>query len=929
MGAKRIMATMHPRPRRVLLLVDGNALVHRAFHALPTLTTSQSGEMVNAVYGFANTLFKVVSVLKPSHWAIAFDFPAPTFRHALYDKYKAQRPPTPEELKGQIRRVHELAEVLGMPSFELEGYEADDILGTLASQAREKGIDAAILTGDRDLLQMVGPGITVLLPGRNFSEAVTYDDAAVEARFGVKPAQLIDYKALVGDPSDNIPGVPGIGDKTAANLLITWGSLDSVFEHIDEVTPQRVRALLAASQDQAQTGKKLATIVRDAPLQLSLDDCVIGKYDRNRVLALLKELEFNSLANRLPEMRVGDEAAEALEAPAELVPIPAVSAAAVISPELAATLAVELKGAREIVLCPVPKASGPAPARLPRSPAAPGATLCGLGVSTREGELVYIPTRTPAGNTSEQEHREQLRELLSPIFQRGDCLRVCDDVKTVLRYLSFLDMQTSGSWFDVSVAAHLAGDKAVNLAALALNRLGVTLREPQAGTDRLSVASDQDIAESLSSRAAACWALRVQLGTEMTRRGVLDLFNSVEMPLIPVLADMENTGILVDAQKLREMSRTLGEQLAALEIDIYNAVGHRFNINSPKQLGNVLYNELGLPTGRKSGTGHTTDAAQLEFLRAAHPVIALVLQFRQLSKLKSTYVDTLPDLINPATGRIHTVFSQTTAATGRLSSSDPNLQNLPIRTELGRTIRAAVIAPKGWTLLSADYSQIDLRVLAHLSQDEVLKSAFLNDEDIHTATASRIFGVAPGEVNGEMRRAAKVVNFGVIYGMSEYGLEQATDLSRVEAGKFIKAYFEQYPGVQQWLDRTKAQARRDLYVTTLLGRRRYLPEILSTNRQVRESAERMAINAPVQGTSADIIKVAMIHIHEETRRRKMRSRMLLQIHDELLFESPESELPELSEVVRGLMPNAVRLTVPLKVDLKSGPNWADMKPVPG
>jgi DNA polymerase-1 len=414
----------------------------------------------------------------------------------------------------------------------------------------------------------------------------------------------------------------------------------------------------------------------------------------------------------------------------------------------------------------------------------------------------------------------------------------------------------------------------------------------------------------------------------MEQREVLTLFRTVEMPLIPVLAEMENNGILVDTQKLRAMSRTLGEQLAALEIDIYNAVGHRFNINSPKQLGNVLFDELGLQSGRKTGSGHSTEASQLELLRGAHPVIDLVLQFRQLSKLKSTYVDTLPGLVDQTTGRIHTVFSQTTAATGRLSSSEPNLQNLPIRTELGRTIRAAVIAPRGWTLFSADYSQIDLRALAHLSQDEALMTSFLNDEDIHTTTASRVFGVSPSDVTGEMRRTAKVVNFGVIYGMSDYGLEQATELSRAEAGRFIKSYFEQYPGVQRWLDRTKEQARDNLYVATLLGRRRYVPEIRSSNRQVREAAERMAVNAPVQGTSADIIKVAMIRIYEEMHSRHLKSRLLLQIHDELLFEAPDEELSTLSKMVRTLMQGAVELTVPLKVDLKSGPNWADMKPLP-
>jgi len=514
------------------------------------------------------------------------------------------------------------------------------------------------------------------------------------------------------------------------------------------------------------------------------------------------------------------------------------------------------------------------------------------------------------------------------MLQRHDCSKVSDDVKQAMRQLTLLDLPHGEPWFDISVAAHLAGEKAVSLGAVARNHLGHAISGASLEESVPATSADRDIAVILAERAAICRALRGRLEAEMEQRQVSTLFREVEMPLVPVLAEMENTGILMDTQKLWAMSRTLGEQLAALEIDIYAEAKHRFNINSPKQLSTVLYDELGLQAGRKTSRGRSTEAAQLELLRGHHPIIDLILQYRQLSKLKSTYVDTLPALVNPASGRIHTVFSQTTTTTGRLSSSEPNLQNLPIRTELGRTIRAAVIAPRGWLLLSADYSQIDLRVLAHLSGDETLTTAFRHDEDIHTSTASRVFGVPPEHVTPEMRRAAKVVNFGVVYGMSDYGLEQATGFSRAEAGVFIKTYFEQHPGVKRWLEQTKAQAREKHYVSTLLGRRRYVPEITATNRVVREAAERMAINAPVQGTSADIIKVAMINIHEELQGQDMRSRMLLQIHDELLFEAPADELPRLSSLVRRLMASAVKLDVPLKVDLKSGPNWADMNQVP-
>ncbi len=916
------MVAMSSQQRRLLLLVDGNALVHRAFHALPPLTTSRTGEMVNAVFGFANTLFKVTGSLRPSHWAIAFDFPAPTFRHELFDEYKAQRPPTPEELKGQISRVHELAGALGIPSFELRGYEADDILGTLAYKAVDAGVETAILSGDRDLLQLVRPGLSVLLPGRNFSDAVTYDEEAVEARFGVNPRQLTAFKALVGDASDNIPGVASVGEKTAARLLKEYGSLDSLFERVSEVTPPKLQAVLAKSKEQALASLRLATIVVDVPLQFKLDDCRIGNYDRQRALVLLRDLEFNSLVNRLPVALSTDEQATP-------PPSPRTTAASPIelAPEDAASARTELLRANEVTVCVAPgdvgSSTGKAARRIGRTYTAPR----GVALST-DADHTYYRALARGGATSLAQLRlAQPLGDFQPALTRDNCLKVSDEVKTLLRHLSALGVTAVGPWFDTSIAAHLVGEKNVALEALTLSRLGTTLDSRPSGGDELNAATDADIAEWLAARVAACRALRVSLDADMAEREVLDLFRSVEMPLVPILADMEDNGILIDAQKLREMSRTLSEQLAALEIDIYQAVGHRFNINSPQQLGNVLFSELGLPGGRKTSTGYSTEASLLESLRPANPVIDLVLQYRQLTKLKSTYVDTLPGLVNTETGRVHTVFSQTGTATGRLSSSDPNLQNLPVRTELGRTIRAAVVAPTGWTLLSADYSQIDLRSLAHLSGDEALVAAFRHGEDIHTTTASRVFGVDPKDVTPDMRRAAKVVNFGVVYGMSDYGLEQATEFTRAEAARFIQIYFAQYPGVRRWIEQTKAQARETLFVTTLLGRRRYVPEIRSTNRRVRESAERMAVNAPVQGTSADIIKVAMIRIHDAMRREKLQSKMLLQIHDELLFEVPTSENGRMERLVRELMPTAVKLIVPLKVDLKAGPNWTDMTPV--
>jgi DNA polymerase-1 len=555
----------------------------------------------------------------------------------LYAQYKAQRPPTPDELKSQIRRVHEFAEALGMPTFELQGYEADDLLGTLALQAHESGILAAILTGDRDLLQMVQPGVMVLLPGRNFSDAVTYDEAAVEARFGVRPVQLTAFKALVGDASDNIPGVPGVGEKTAAKLLSQFGSFESLFERVAEVTPPRVQAALSSSDEQARQSRTLATILTDMPVRLQIEECAIGKYDRDRAVALLKELEFNSLVSRLPS--VFSEPEHMGEAPQPTTPATRTATGMVYSEKEAAASGERLERAGEVVLCAFMQATEPITPRQQGRTTPHTLSLRGIGVSTEPGRLTYMPSQ--AASSDGQGAADGLAAL-APVLKRGDCLKVSDDVKSLLRRLTSLGLPVTGPWFDLSVAAHLVGEKAISLPALALSRLGTPLGDSPNATDLLSAPSDESIAAMLAPRAAACWALRTELESDMREREVLALFHDVEMPLVPVLAEMENNGILVDTQKLHAMSRTLGEQLASLEIDIYNAAGHRFNINSPKQLGTVLFDELHVQNDRRMGGSRSTEAAVLETLREGNPIIDLVLRYRQLSKLKSTYVDTLP-----------------------------------------------------------------------------------------------------------------------------------------------------------------------------------------------------------------------------------------------------------------------------------------------
>jgi len=896
--------------RRLLLLFDGNALVHRAFHALPPLTQSKTGELVNAVYGFASTLLKVLVDLGPTHWAAAFDRPAPTFRHEMFEAYKAHRPPTPEELKCQIQRVHQLVDAFHIPIFEMDGFEADDVLGTLSKQAEQQGIDTVIVTGDNDMLQVVSPRVRVLAPKRAFTDTVLYDEQAVEAKYGIKPEQLPDFKALVGDTSDNIPGVPGVGSKTATKLLQEYSSLEGIYDRVEEITPGKLQATLRDYRDQTFRGRELSTVVREVPIKLDLKACRVSNYDRDEVAGLFKELEFTGLLSRLPQSNAGSVMN---------------STAGYDTVNTEGALGRIVNGLRKREdLAIIVELSGEKPMT---------ADLIGVAVSPVQGEAFYIPLAHQGLNQPHQLGLTQFIDELRPILENEATGKIAYDGKRVMSALAGCGLKLENLCFDAMLAAHLLGEKSLGLKAVAFNRLGVEIptlsgsRGSSARTDVLSKRSVSEVAAYACSHVDVLWKLRESLQADLRSHGQWRLFIEVEMRLIPVLVCMERQGILLDTGLLHQMSLELKQELLSLERDIYASVGHQFNINSPQQLGNVLFQELKLPQSRRTKTGYSTDASVIESLKGTHPVIEFILKYRQLGKLRSTYVDALLGLVDRETGRVHTSFNQTGTATGRLSSSDPNLQNIPIRGEMGNRIRKAIIAPADSYLLSADYSQIDLRALAHLSQDPGLIDAFARDEDIHTLTASQVFGIPQEDVTPEMRRNAKTVNFGIVYGMSDYGLEQATSFSREEASQFIARYFEKYPRIREYLEAVKEQARRLGYVETVLGRRRLVPEINSANRMVREAAERMAINAPVQGSSADVIKVAMIDLHRQMETRKLDSRMVLQIHDELLFEVPEAELEEMKSLVAELMPGAVELRVPLKVDIKAGRNWAEMRAV--
>jgi DNA polymerase-1 len=891
----------------LLLLFDGNALVHRAFHALPPLTQHKTGELVNAVYGFASTLLKVFADFEPTHWAVAFDRPTPTFRHEMFEEYKAQRPATPDELKSQIRKVHQLVEAFHIPVFEIDGFEADDVLGTLSKQADEQGIETIIVTGDNDMLQTVLPRVKALAPRRTFTDTILYDEQAVEQKYGIKPEQLPDLKALAGDVSDNIPGVPGVGEKTATRLLQQYGSLQGIYDHIEDIAPVRLQNTLHEHRAQAVQSKELSTIVKDVPIKLDLKTCQVSHYDRNEVARLFQELEFINLLPRLPQTK-----AESYQPSA-------------VKPQI-----VNTETSLEQVIGELEKARGLAIEVETTGEKAMMADLIGMAISPAQGEAFYIPLGHQGLDQPPQLTPARVTARLKPVLENASIGKVAHNGKYVTEVLTGCGVELENLNFDPMLAAYLLGEKSLGLKALAFNKLGVEIAAVAelTGTGKkqssLALLEANRVAGYTCASVNVLWSLRETLEDELRQQGLWQLFTEVEMALVPVLVAMETNGILLDTDLLREMSLEMGKELLRLEKGIYSSVGHQFNINSPQQLGKVLFEDLNLPQSRRTKTGYSTEASVMEALRGVHPVIEFILEYRQLSKLKSTYVDALPALINRKTGRVHTTFNQTGTTTGRLSSSDPNLQNIPIRTEMGNKIRKAIIAPPGTYLLSADYSQIDLRVLAHLSQDPSLIAAFARDEDIHATTASKIFGVHTDAVSTEMRRNAKTVNFGVIYGMSDYGLEQATNLSREEAAQFIALYFEKYPKVKEYLEATKEQARKLGYVQTVLGRRRFVPEINSANRMVREAAERMAINAPVQGSSADIIKIAMINLYREMEKRNLRSKMLLQIHDELLFEVPEGEVVEMKALVSDLMPRAFELRIPVKIDIKLGRNWAEM-----
>lgn len=869
--------------QKKFVVIDGSSLLYRAFYALPLLTTA-NGQYTNAIYGFATMLVKLLGELQPDTLAIAFDKGKKTFRNTLYTEYKGTRKPTPTELSSQIPMIHELAEVFGIQLIEADNYEADDIIGTLATKAAAAGDQAYIITGDRDALQLIGENITVMLTKKGISDMQVFDAAAFQDKYGILPQALIDLKGLMGDSSDNIPGVPGVGEKTATKLLLEYGTLENVLAHADEVPGKKLQERLLDNKEQAVLSKQLATIIRDMDLAYASDLYKIAP-DVDRLKSFCRRYEFRSVLARIDALFPQNDGFGFGTVVEALAP----EFQQIVNLKQLETLVEGIREEKALYFYPI--FAGRVPQMRMES------------MAIWQGDAIFFIKSSLVG-----------WEILLALFADPSIQKISHGIKP----LYHAGLAPKGALFDTMLAAYLL-DPAVNtydLTALMERHLQM-YGQP---------------AEFDEAAAAAAWAvscihdLHACLAKKLAENELLTLYREIELPLLAVLAGMEAAGIRVNRTEIERMSKEIALRLEEVLQNIYDMAGAQFNVNSTKQLGEVLFDRLALPAAKKTKRGYSTDAEVLEKLLPEHPIIAEILEYRTLTKLKSTYLDGLVPLIDLETGRIHTSFNQMVTATGRLSSSEPNLQNIPVRTEAGRKIRELFVPGEAYQyLLSADYSQIELRILAHMSKDKNFVEAFTHGQDIHTRTASEVFGVPMAEVTDELRGRAKAVNFGIVYGISDYGLARDLNISRKEAGEYIENYFEKCQGVKSFIDSVVENAYKNGYVTTLFGRRRYLPDIRSTNYNQRTLAERMAMNTPIQGTAADVIKKAMITVDRALKERQMKSRILLQVHDELVLETVEEEIEKVAEILREAMENVIELSVPLTIDINVGENWAKAK----
>ncbi|MFJ6208081.1 DNA polymerase I [Lysinibacillus sp. NPDC092081] len=870
-----------------LLLLDGNSLAYRAFFALPLLT-NDSGIHTNAVYGFTTMLQRILEEEQPTKILVAFDAGKTTFRHETFTEYKGGRQKTPPELSEQFPYIRKLIDAYGIKRYELELYEADDIIGTLAKEASSQDMDVIVVSGDRDLTQLATEQVTVYITKKGITEIEKNTPEFIAEKYGLTPQQIIDMKGLMGDSSDNIPGVPGVGEKTAVKLLKEHGSVESLYAAMDTLKASKMKEKLVANEEQALMSKKLATIFTDAPIEITISDLAYNGPIEEEVISVWQELGFKSLLEK-SDFTVQEE---------EQAPFDYEIVQEVKQGHLKDVMAVHLELEDEHYH-----------------------TCQQLGIALTDGtKTMYVPFDIAAKS-------DDLRLWLEDATK----IKYMSDSKASQAALKRAGIRLAGVEFDLLLASYinnpaLSGDDVATLAK-ELGYRNVHANETVYGKGaKRAIPAIDALAEHASRKAFAVWSLQPKLEALLKENEQFELYKNLELPLAAILAEMESEGITVNRATLEKMGQELNDKLVVIEQEIYTEAGEAFNINSPKQLGVILFDKLGLPVIKKTKTGYSTAADVLEKLKPEHAIIEHILLYRQLGKLQSTYIEGLLKEIHEEDGKVHTRFQQALTATGRLSSTDPNLQNIPIRLEEGRKIRQAFVpSNEDWILFSSDYSQIELRVLAHMSKDKNLVEAFREGMDVHTRTAMDVFHVSADEVDSNMRRAAKAVNFGIVYGISDYGLSQNLDITRKEAATFIEKYFASFPGVKQYMDDIVQDAKFNGYVTTILNRRRYLPDISSSNFNLRSFAERTAMNTPIQGSAADIIKKAMIDMDARLKKENMQAKLLLQVHDELIFEAPKEEIALLEKIVPEVMENAIELSVPLKVDFNYGATWYEAK----
>lgn len=890
------------RKDKTLFLIDGSAYIHRAYHAIRGLSNSK-GLPTNAVFGFSRMLVKLMEEQTPEYAAMVFDAKGPTFRHKIYKEYKANRPPMPEDMSVQIPYIKDITAGFNFSVIEMTGYEADDLIGTLAYIAEEAGFSVIMVTGDKDFLQLVTVNSIIWDPMKDMK----IDVDVVRETYGIEPHQMIDVMGLSGDTSDNIPGVPGIGQKTALSLIQNFGSMEQLYEQVDKITKKKQHENLVKYKDQAFLSRELVKIDTRVPLQFDLQDFELKGPDNDRLSELFKELEFRQLQQTFTGKKdlsnKNYQSIQSLNALNDLI--------------------VSLKGSGIFALDTETTSKDPMKA-----------AIVGLSFSIKPDEAFYIPCAHDYPDVPEQLELRDVLKLLKPVLENPEIKKIGQNIKYDWMVLARHGINLDGVMSDTMVASYLINPskRAHGLDQIALDFLDhktISYKEVTGKGKKITgfreVPLERAVPYACEDADITLMAYNV-LMPKISEMDLVELFQKVEMPLIPVLMKMEMTGIFVDKDKLNLLSKSFEHQLDELEKRIYSVAGEEFNIKSSQQLGKILFEKLELPVQKKTKkkTGYSTDVDVLTVLASLHELPAMILRYRTLAKLKSTYTDALIDLINPETGRIHTSYNQTVTATGRLSSSDPNLQNIPVRTEEGREIRRAFVPKKGWHMVSADYSQIELRILAHYSEDQILIKAFMDDEDIHTRTANEVFQVFPSFITSELRRHAKIINFGIIYGMSPFGLSKELGISQKMAKSYIDNYFARYKGVKQFIDRAIKDVKESKQTSTLLGRIRFLPDINSSNRNLRQFAERTAINTPIQGTAADLIKLAMIKVDAAFTERGFQSVMLLSVHDELIFEVPPDELDEAKNLIREIMEGIWDLRVPLKVNVGYGENWAEV-----